>query len=58
LKLLEEGHIVGIFPEGTRLKNKKGKNIKAKPGAALLAQKSGAPICLWQFQDVTVLSVK
>lgn len=44
LKLLEEGHIVGIFPEGTRLKNKKGKNIKAKPGAALLAQKSGAPI--------------
>ncbi|HOM01762.1 MAG TPA: lysophospholipid acyltransferase family protein [Acetivibrio sp.] len=44
LKLLEEGQIVGIFPEGTRLKNKKGKAIKAKPGAALLAQKSGAPI--------------
>lgn len=44
LKLLEEGHIVGIFPEGTRLKHKKGKTIKAKPGAALLAQKSGAPI--------------
>jgi len=44
LRLLDEGHIVGIFPEGTRLKNKKGKTVKAKPGAALLAQKSGAPI--------------
>jgi len=44
LRLLNEGHIIGIFPEGTRLKNKQGKTVKAKPGAALLAQKSGAPI--------------
>lgn len=43
LKLLSEGHIIGIFPEGTRRK-KSDKEIKAKAGAALLAQKSQAPI--------------
>ncbi|NLD50106.1 MAG: 1-acyl-sn-glycerol-3-phosphate acyltransferase [Clostridiaceae bacterium] len=43
LRLLNEGHIVGIFPEGTRLKNRSS-NARIKPGAALLAQKSGAPI--------------
>lgn len=46
LRLLSEGHIVGIFPEGTRKKtaDKKNKKIKVKAGAALLAQKSQAPI--------------
>ncbi|MFZ5989779.1 MAG: lysophospholipid acyltransferase family protein [Bacillota bacterium] len=44
LKLLQDGHIVGIFPEGTRMKKKTGKTVRVKPGAALLAQKSGAPI--------------
>lgn len=44
LNLLKDGHIVGIFPEGTRLKYRKGKATKVKPGAALLAQKSGVPI--------------
>lgn len=44
LKLLKEGHILGIFPEGSRLKNRVGKSLKIKPGVALLAQKTGAPI--------------
>ncbi|NLP14613.1 MAG: 1-acyl-sn-glycerol-3-phosphate acyltransferase [Clostridium sp.] len=44
INLLNDGHIVGIFPEGTRLKHKHGKTVKVKPGAALLAQKTGAPI--------------
>ncbi|HHX18500.1 MAG TPA: 1-acyl-sn-glycerol-3-phosphate acyltransferase [Clostridium sp.] len=46
LKLLSEGHIVGIFPEGTRKKiaDKTNKKVKVKAGVALLAQKSQAPI--------------
>lgn len=44
INLLEAGNIVGIFPEGTRLLKNKGKKIKVKPGAAMLAIKSGVPI--------------
>jgi 1-acyl-sn-glycerol-3-phosphate acyltransferase len=44
LKLLKDGHILGIFPEGTRTKRKDIKLIKAKPGVAMFALKSGAPI--------------
>lgn len=44
LNLLENGHIVGIFPEGTRMKKKEGKAVRVKPGVAMLAQKTGAPI--------------
>ncbi|TYQ15406.1 UNVERIFIED_CONTAM: 1-acyl-sn-glycerol-3-phosphate acyltransferase [Acetivibrio alkalicellulosi] len=44
LRLLEDGHIVGIFPQGTRTKKKDVKEVKVKAGAALLAQKSGVPI--------------
>lgn len=42
LKLLTEGKIVGIFPEGTRSRGTKKAAIKA--GIVLLAEKSGAPI--------------
>lgn len=44
LKLLKQGHIVGIFPEGTRTKRKSNGITKAKPGAALLAINSDVPI--------------
>ena len=45
LKLLKDGHIVGIYPEGTRRARKKPeKEIKIKPGAAMLAIKTGVPI--------------
>lgn len=46
LKLLSEGHIVGIYPEGTRRKiaEKTNKEVKIKAGVAFLAQKSQVPI--------------
>ncbi|HHW49717.1 MAG TPA: 1-acyl-sn-glycerol-3-phosphate acyltransferase, partial [Clostridiaceae bacterium] len=43
-KLLKEGKIVGIFPEGTRTRGKINVNRRIKPGIALLAIKSGVPI--------------
>jgi len=42
INALEDGYIFGIAPEGTR--NKTGKLNRARPGAALLAVHSGAPI--------------
>jgi 1-acyl-sn-glycerol-3-phosphate acyltransferase len=42
LHLLETGHILGIFPEGTRSKN--GKLGNPEPGLALLALKAGVPV--------------
>lgn len=42
LKLLSEGKMVGIFPEGHRMRGKKNTSVKA--GAVLIAEKSGAPI--------------
>lgn len=43
LELLEQRRVVGMFPEGTR--SRTGKLGRAEPGLALLALKSGAPIC-------------
>lgn len=42
LKILKNGEILGIFPEGTR--NGLAKGEKVKNGAVLMAIKSGAPI--------------
>jgi 1-acyl-sn-glycerol-3-phosphate acyltransferase len=42
LKMLEDGKIVGISPEGTRSKN--GQLLRGLPGVLLLALKSRAPI--------------
>jgi 1-acyl-sn-glycerol-3-phosphate acyltransferase len=41
-KLLQEGRIVGVFPEGTRTPKKNPQNRKA--GAAMLAYHTNAPI--------------
>lgn len=42
VKMIKEGFIFGIAPEGTR--NKTGKLLRAMPGTVLLALHSGAPI--------------
>lgn len=42
LRLLKQGEIVGIFPEGARSDN--GKIGKTEPGTALIALKSNVPI--------------
>jgi 1-acyl-sn-glycerol-3-phosphate acyltransferase len=43
-KLLKEGKIVGIFPEGTRQKKWKSDLKSVKSGAALFALKAGVPL--------------
>jgi 1-acyl-sn-glycerol-3-phosphate acyltransferase len=43
-KLLKDGKIVGIFPQGTRVKAGNVKQTRVKPGAAMLAVNSGAVI--------------
>ncbi|GAW93226.1 lysophospholipid acyltransferase family protein [Calderihabitans maritimus] len=42
LQLLQEGKVLGLFPEGTR--SKTGQLLPFQPGAALLALKAGVPI--------------
>ncbi|MHB1132388.1 MAG: lysophospholipid acyltransferase family protein [Chloroflexota bacterium] len=42
LRLLQQGEVVGIFPEGTRSRD--GQLHPAHPGAALMASRAGAPI--------------
>ncbi|MCL6635928.1 MAG: 1-acyl-sn-glycerol-3-phosphate acyltransferase [Peptococcaceae bacterium] len=39
---LQEGRVIGVFPEGTR--SKTGELLKPHLGAAMLAQKAGTPI--------------
>jgi 1-acyl-sn-glycerol-3-phosphate acyltransferase len=43
-KLIDEGHVVGMYPEGTRAKNRIDSESKIKPGAAMIAIKKGIPI--------------
>ena len=40
--LLNDGHVLVIYPEGTRIDA--GKLAKPEPGAGFIAQKSGAPV--------------
>ncbi len=44
INLINEGHIVGILPEGTRTGFQNKKNIRAKPGVAMVATKVNVPI--------------
>ncbi len=45
LKLLEDGHIVGVFPEGTRMKNRRiSRDMKVHRGAVMLALKAKVPV--------------
>lgn len=44
LKLLDEGHIVGIFPQGTRTRGKNKNEITIKRGAVMIAINAGVPI--------------
>lgn len=43
-KHLDEGHIIGIFPQGTRINASKADTIRIKSGAAMLASNSGTVI--------------
>jgi 1-acyl-sn-glycerol-3-phosphate acyltransferase len=42
LKVLEEGYLIGISPEGTR--NRTGALLRAQPGVVILALKSNSPL--------------
>jgi len=42
IALLEQGKVLGIFPEGTR--NQSGEDLKAQSGVAMIAAKTGAPV--------------
>lgn len=56
LELLQKGQVVGIFPEGTRVR--KGEIGEVKPGAYLIAKLSGAPVCLACIRGVFPLIIK
>lgn len=58
-KLLEQGKVVGMFPEGTRTPKKDP--AKRKAGAAMLALHSGAPIVpaaiQWPSKELSTLKL-
>lgn len=43
-KIIEEGHVMAICPEGKRIKDKDGKPQKAKAGVALIAKATNASV--------------
>lgn len=43
-KIIEEGHVMAICPEGRRVKDKDGKPQKAKAGVAIIAKATNASI--------------
>ncbi len=43
-KIIEEGHVMAICPEGTRIKDKNGVPQKAKAGVALIAKATNASV--------------
>lgn len=44
IKILEEGHVMAICPEGRRIKDKDGVPQKAKAGVAVIAKATGADV--------------
>ena len=44
IKILEEGHVMAICPEGKRIKDKNGVPQKAKAGVAVIAKATGADV--------------
>lgn len=44
IKIIEEGHVMAICPEGRRIKDKDGVPQKAKAGVAVIAKATGADI--------------
>jgi 1-acyl-sn-glycerol-3-phosphate acyltransferase len=53
LRILEDGGVIGVFPEGTRSRD--GETLHPQGGAALLALKAGVPIlpaAIWGTEDV------
>ncbi len=43
-KIIEEGHVMAICPEGKRIKDKDGKPQKAKSGVAIIAKATNASV--------------
>lgn len=44
IKIIGEGNVFGIFPEGTRTLKKKDTSVTIKPGIAFITAKTGVPL--------------